>query len=52
MASLFLSLLAEIKSIDEEGRDVILSMLVVGLVFLGVIGLGQFGRWISHRKRH
>jgi hypothetical protein len=52
MASLLLSLLAEIKSIDQEGRDVVISMLVVGLVFLGVIVLGQLGRWLSHKKRH
>jgi Kef-type K+ transport system membrane component KefB len=42
--------LAQEKSIAEEGRDIILVMLGVGLVFLGVIALGQFGRWMSHRR--
>jgi hypothetical protein len=38
------------KTTAEEGRDVILVMLVVGLVFLGVIALGQLGRWVAHRR--
>jgi hypothetical protein len=29
----------------EEGKDVVLSMLVVGLVFLLVIGIGEFADW-------
>jgi len=44
--------LAEKKPIDQEGLDIILSMLVVGLIFLGVIVVGQLGRWLSHRGRH
>ena len=43
--------LAAEKSIAEEGRDIILSMLVVGLVFLSVIALGQLSRYLSHRRR-
>lgn len=52
MAS-FLSalLLAQEKSTAEEGRDIIVAMLIVGLVFLSVIALGQFSRWLSHRRR-
>jgi hypothetical protein len=50
MRALVLYLLAQEKSIAEEGRDIILSMLVVGLIFLGVVLLGQFGRWYSHRR--
>jgi hypothetical protein len=42
--------LAAEKTTAEEGRDIILSMLVVGLVFLSVIALGQLGRWLSHRR--
>jgi heme/copper-type cytochrome/quinol oxidase subunit 2 len=42
--------LAQEKSTAEEGRDIIISMLVVGLIFLGVIALGQFSRWMSHRR--
>jgi hypothetical protein len=43
-------LVAAEKSTAEEGRDIIISMLVVGLVFLSVIALGQFSRWLSHRR--
>lgn len=42
--------LAQEKSIAEEGRDIILSMLVVGLIFVSVIALGQLTRWLSHRR--
>lgn len=42
--------LAAEKSIAQEGRDIILVMLLVGLIFLSVIALGQFGRWMSHRR--
>ena len=34
-----------------EGRDIILSMLVVGLIFLGVVALGGLTKLISHRRR-
>lgn len=43
-------LLAAEKTTAEEGRDIIIVMLVVGLVFLGVIALGQAGRYFSHRR--
>jgi hypothetical protein len=39
------------KTAAEEGLDVIRAMLVVGLVFLGVIVLGEFARWVTHRRR-
>ena len=42
--------LAAEKSTAQEGRDIILVMLVVGLVFLSVIALGQFGRWLGARR--
>jgi hypothetical protein len=34
----------------EEGRNVILGMLVVGLVFIAVIALGETSRWLKHRR--
>jgi hypothetical protein len=43
-------LLAAEKTPAEEGRDIIIVMLVTGLVFLSVIALGQLGRWFSHRR--
>jgi hypothetical protein len=35
--------------VAKEGKDIVLSMLVVGLVFIGVIVIGQFVRWLTHR---
>ena len=44
-------LLAAEKTPAQEGRDVILVMLVVGLIFLGVILLGQTARYFGHRRQ-
>ena len=38
------------KTAAQEGLDVIRAMLVVGLIFAGVIALGQFSKWLSHRR--
>ena len=35
----------------EEGRNVVLSMLVVGLVFLAAIGLGELTHYLGARRR-
>lgn len=35
----------------EEGRNVILSMLVVGLVFIAVIALGEAAHYTAHRRK-
>jgi hypothetical protein len=42
--------LAAEKSPAQEGRDVIIGMLLVGLIFLGVIALGQLARYLGHRR--
>jgi len=34
----------------SEGLHVILGMLVVGLIFLAVIGLGELSNWAGHRR--
>ncbi len=34
----------------SEGKDVILGMLIVGLIFLAVIGLGELSNWAGHRR--
>jgi hypothetical protein len=44
-------LLAAEKTPAEEGRDVILVMLVVGLIFVGVILLGQTARHFEHKRK-
>jgi hypothetical protein len=36
--------------VAEEGKHIVLSMLVVGLVFIGVIAIGQFARWLTTRR--
>jgi hypothetical protein len=38
-----------VTDVAEEGRNIVLSMLVVGLIFVAVIAIGQFFRWLSHR---
>jgi hypothetical protein len=43
-------LLAETAA--EEGRKTVLSMLVVGLVFLSVIVVGELTHWLRSRNRH
>lgn len=45
-------LLAAQKTPDEEGRDIVLSMLVVGLIFIAVMALGGLSKMIQHRRRH
>ena len=35
----------------SEGRKVVLSMLVTGLVFVAVIALGQLTKWAGHRRQ-
>ena len=49
MSALALFLAAE-KTPAQEGRDVILAMLGVGLVFLGVVLLGQLMRYLGHKR--
>ncbi len=34
----------------SEGTHVILGMLIVGLIFLAVIGLGELTNWAGHRR--
>lgn len=41
-------LLAETAA--EEGKKTILSMLVVGLVFLSVVALGELTHWLRSRR--
>jgi hypothetical protein len=35
----------------EEGKKVIIAMLIVGLIFVSVIAVGELGRWLRHRRR-
>jgi hypothetical protein len=49
MAALLSPILA--KTAAEEGRDIVLSMLVVGLVFVAIVVIGDLWNWRA-RKRH
>jgi hypothetical protein len=51
MAGLLAAFLAAEKTAAEEGKDIVLSMLVVGLVFLAVIALGELNDWRGRRTR-
>jgi hypothetical protein len=39
------------KTAAEEGRDIILGMLVVGLIIVGVVVLGDLNEWRHRRQR-
>ena len=34
----------------EEGKKIIIAMLLVGLVFVSVILLGELSKWARHRR--
>jgi hypothetical protein len=34
----------------EEGKKVIIGMLIVGLIFVAVIAIGQLAEWAAHRR--
>jgi hypothetical protein len=40
-----------VEDAATEGRKVITGMLIVGLIFAGVIALGQTMHWLRHRRR-
>ena len=44
-----LALPVAVEDAATEGRKVITAMLIVGLVFVGVIALGQLSRWLRHK---
>jgi hypothetical protein len=43
---------AVLASAADEGRNIILSMLVVGLIFLAVIALGELNDWRARKRHH
>ena len=58
MLAIFLHLLAQTpveqvqkKTAAEEGRDIVLMMLLVGVIFVGFALIGDLWNWRS-RKRH
>ena len=47
-----MSLAIFLANAAEEGKNIILSMLVVGLVFLAVIALGELWAWRARKRHH
>ena len=45
------SAVALVADAASEGRSVVLSMLVVGLIFVGVIALGQLTHHLAHKRK-
>jgi hypothetical protein len=46
-----LALVLPLADAASEGLDVIRGMLIVGLIFVGVIALGQLAHWANHRRK-
>jgi hypothetical protein len=46
-----LPLFAEQIDAAEEGKRVVTGMLITGLIFIGVIALGETSHWLRHRRR-
>lgn len=46
-----LAALAFVADAASEGRKVVLSMLVTGLVFVGVIALGMVTSYLGHKRK-
>jgi hypothetical protein len=40
----------EIIPADEEGKRIVIAMAIVGLIFISVIAIGQFTKWLGHRR--
>jgi hypothetical protein len=45
-----LAALAPLADAASEGRKVIVGMLITGLLFVGVILLGETSRWLKRRR--
>lgn len=46
-----LPLFEAVHDAAEEGQKVITAMLIVGLIFIGVIALGELTKYAAHRRR-
>jgi hypothetical protein len=50
-ALIFHSVLGAVETAAEQGRKVVLLMLATGLIFVGVIALGELTHWAGKRRR-
>lgn len=41
----------EVIPADEEGKRIVIAMAIVGLIFISVIAIGQFTKWLGHRRQ-
>ncbi len=46
-----LPLFAEQIDAAEEGKRVLLGMLITGLIFISVIAIGEASNYLRHRRR-
>lgn len=46
-----LSLALWVADAASEGRKTVISMLVVGLIFISVIALGELSHWAGERRK-
>ena len=44
-------LLFEVIPADEEGKRIVIAMLITGLIFLSVIAIGQLTKYLGHRRQ-
>ncbi len=44
--------LAVLASAADEGRNIILSMLVVGLIVVALVLLGDLNDWFARRRKY
>lgn len=45
-----LAALLPLADAASEGKKVILGMLITGLIFVGVIALGETSQWLKRRR--
>ena len=50
LAALLQSLLA-VETAAQEGSKIVFLMLCTGLVFVGVIALGELSHWVAKNRR-
>ena len=41
----------EVIPADEEGKRIVIAMLIVGLIFISVIAIGQLTKYLGHRRQ-
>jgi hypothetical protein len=41
----------KVISAAQEGERIVIAMLIVGLIFISVIAIGQFSKWLGHRRQ-